>query len=119
MAKFAATSVLDAPLDLIATATEMYYCNGQPTDRADAIAKRSAAAITLSGGDFAKSSSGSNRVLTVAAKSATATASQNTDHVALCSGSALLFVTTATAQNSNSGSSISSAAFTVTSPAAA
>jgi hypothetical protein len=117
MSKFAATAVLDAPLDLIATATELYYCNGQPTDRADAIAKKSAAAITMSSGDFTKSTSGANRVLTVASKTTTATVGQNTDHWALCNGTTLLYVTTAPAQNTNIGSSVGSAAVTITSPA--
>lgn len=119
MAKFAAQSVLDAPLDLIATATELYYCNGQPTSRADAIARQSAAAIALTSGDFAKSSSGANRVLTVAAKSTTATVAQATDHYALCTGSTLLYVTTAPTQTTNVSSPVSSAAITVTSPALA
>jgi hypothetical protein len=114
MAKFAADSVYDASLDAIAAATEMYFCNGQPTSRADAITRQSAAAITLTSGDFAKSTVSGNRVLTVAAKSATATVSQTTDHIALCTGTTLLYVTTAPAQTTNSGSSVGSAAFTIT-----
>lgn len=113
MAKSLSTAVLDAPLDAIAAATEMYYCNGEPTSRADAITKRSANAITMSGGDFAKSGT-TTRTLTVAAKSATANVSQNTDHIALCTGSALVLVTTAPAQTSNNGQPINSQAFTVT-----
>jgi hypothetical protein len=117
MAKFAALAVQDAPLDVIATATELYICNGQPTDRADAISKaRHAAAITMAGGDYAKSGS-TDRVLTVAAKSATANSSGNIDHVALCTASSLLYVTTGTAQTANSGSAINVASFTVTATA--
>lgn len=119
MAKFASQAVQDAPLDLIATATEMYICNGQPTDRADAIAKkRHAAAITLDSGDFGKSGT-TNRVLTVGAQSTTADSSGNADHIALCTGSALLYVTTAPAVTANNGSPLSTAAFTVTAPALA
>lgn len=118
MAKFASTAVQDAPLDVIATATELYITNGQPTDRADAISKaRHAAAIVMASGDFAKTTSTGNRVLTVTGKSVTANSSGNVDHVALCTGSTLLYVTTGTAQTANSGSSISVANFTVTATA--
>lgn len=118
MAKFASQAVQDAPLDVIATAVELYICNGQPTDRADAIAKaRHAAAIVMAGGDYAKTTAGGNRVLTIAGKSATANSSGNVDHVALCTASTLLYVTTGTAQTANSGSSITVANFTVTATA--
>ena len=120
MAKFAAQAVQDAPLDVIATAVEMYMCNGQPTDRADAISKaRHAAAITMAGGDYAKTTSTGNRVLTVTGKTVTANSSGNIDHVALCTATTLLYVTTGTAQTANSGSSISVANFTVTATALA
>lgn len=118
MAKFVLQAVQDAQLDQIAQCTEMYFCNGQPSDRADAIARaRHAAAITLASGDFAKSSSGGDRVLTVAAKSVTANSSGNCDHIALCTGSQLRYVTTAPAQQANSGATISSGAFTITASA--
>lgn len=117
MAKFASTTVQDAALDVIATATEMYFCNGQPATRAAAIStKCHASAIVMSGGDFAKSGT-TDRVLTAAAKSVTATASQTVDHVALCTATTLLYVTTAPAQTSNSGSSVDGTAFTVTASA--
>lgn len=120
MAKFASLAVQDAPLDVIATAVEMYICNGQPTDRADAIAKaRHAAAITMAGGDYAKTTSTGNRVLTVTGKSVTANSTGTVDHVALCTASALLYVTTGTAQTANSGSSVSVASFIVTATALA
>lgn len=117
MAKFAAQSVLDAPLDLIATATEMYFCNGQPTSRADAVARQSAPAIALTGADFAKSGA-TPRVLTLAAKvSGAATVAQPTDHIALCTGATLLYATTAAAaQNSNIGAVINSGAVVINMP---
>jgi hypothetical protein len=95
MAKFASTAVLDGTLDVISTATEEYVCNGQPATRAAAIAAAAhASAIALTSGDFTKSANGTGRQLTVAAKSITASAAQNNDHVAYCSASALLAVTT-------------------------
>lgn len=118
MAKFASQAVQDGALDVIATATEMYICNGQPTDRADAIIKaRHAAAIIMASGDYAKTTSTGNRVLTVTGKSVTANSSGTVDHVALCTAGALLYVTTGTAQTANSGSSISVSNFTVTATA--
>lgn len=112
MPKFAAPAVQDAPLDVIATATEMYFCNGQPTSRADAITRARAPAIAMVAGDFVKSGSGA-RILTVAGKTVTANASGAVDHVALCTGSALLYVTDAPSQTANSGAPIVSNSFTV------
>jgi hypothetical protein len=118
MAKFASLAVQDAPLDEIATATEMYICDGQPTDRADAISRsRHAAAITMAGGDFSKATSIGDRVLTVATKSVTANSTGTVDHVALCTNSALLYVTTGAAQTANSGSLLTASSFTVTATA--
>ena len=118
MAKFASVAVQDGALDVISTAVEMYICNGQPTDRADAISKaRHAAAIVMASGDFAKTTSSSDRVLTVTGKTVTADSSGTIDHVALCTGSDLLYVTTGTAQTANNGSSITVANFTVTATA--
>jgi hypothetical protein len=117
MAKFAAQVVQDAPLDVIATAVEMYICDGQPTDRADAITRaRHASAIVMASGDYAKTGT-TDRVLTVTGKSVTANSSGTVDHVALCTGTTLLYVTTGAAQTANSGSSISVANFTVTATA--
>jgi hypothetical protein len=114
MAKFAIDSVYDNSLDAIATATEMYVCVGQPATRAAAISTSVVAAITMAPGDFSKNTVSGNRVLTVAGKSVTATATGAVDHVALCSGSTLLYVTTAPVQTANSGAGVSVAGFTVT-----
>jgi hypothetical protein len=116
MAKFASTAVLDGLLDVIATGTEMYLCSSQPADRAAAIAASACPAIVLDSGDFAKSNSGSSRVLTVGSQTATANASITVNHTAICTGSALLYVTTSPAQASNSGAPITVAEFTITSP---
>jgi hypothetical protein len=118
MAKFAAQAVQDASLDLIATATELYICNGQPATRAAAISQaRHAAAIAMVGGDFVKSSASTDRVLTVAAKLATANSTGTVDHVALCTASTLLYVTTAPALTATSGQAVNSSSFTVTASA--
>jgi len=117
MAKFATDAVLDGSLAVIETAVEMYVCEGQPTDRADAITRAAAGAITLDSGDFSIATSGAARVLTVAAQTVNADESRAVDHVALCTGSALLFVTTSPAQNANDGGEISVAAFDITASA--
>jgi hypothetical protein len=115
MGKFLATIVQDAALDIIANSgTEMYVCAGQPTSRADAITRAGAPAISLSSGDFSKSSSGGARVLTVSGKTTTGDSTKTLDHVAICSGTALLAVTTCPAQPSASGVSITIAASTYT-----
>jgi len=114
MAKFAADSVYDAGLDLIATATEAYVCVGQPANRAAAIASSVVAAIVMAPGDFSKSTVSGNRVLTVAGKSATGTANGAVDHVVLCTAAALLYITTAPVQSANSGAAVTFASFTKT-----
>ncbi|MGI4876647.1 MAG: hypothetical protein ACRYG4_04105 [Janthinobacterium lividum] len=114
MAKFIAVVVEDASLDAIALGVEMYFCNGQPVDRASAIAQKSTAVIPLTSADFSKANGATGvRVLTVAAKSATGTVAQTADHVAICSSTALLYVTTSVAQTVNVGAAVNSAAFTV------
>lgn len=118
MAKFAAVTVQDAALDAVAASTEMYFCTGQPATRAAAIASKChGSAIIMASGDFAKTTSSTDRVLTVAAKVVTATTAQNVDHVALCSGTTLLYVTTSAVQASNIGALIASQPFTVTTSA--
>jgi hypothetical protein len=116
MAKFASTAVLDGLLDVVATGTELYLCSSQPADRAAAIAAAAAPAIVLDSGDFAKSNSGTSRVLTVGSQTVTANASITVNHVAICTGAALLYVTTCPSQASNSGAPITVAEFTVTAP---
>ncbi len=95
MAKYVAPGVEDASLSAIALATEMYFCDGQPATRAAAIAATSVAAITMAAGDFVLGNGAAGvRTLTIGAKAAASTVNQNTDHVALCSGTTLLYVTT-------------------------
>jgi hypothetical protein len=108
MGKKQADIVLDQSLNYISTnATEYYVCTSEPTDRADAIATSVTAAITPSytgpaDGDV------SGRKLTIDAVSDEAlTASGTVNHLALCSGTTLLYVTTATPQPVSSGGTVS------------
>lgn len=107
MAKWQNDAMLDAALDYISTnATELYVCTGQPTDRANAIALALTGAATPT---FQANADGdvSGRKLEVdevADESITGTGTAT--HIALCSGSALLYVTTSTSQALSSGGTV-------------
>ncbi len=113
MGKLAATEVLDGALDIIATATEMYICTAEPTDRANADTLSLIAAETLTGGDFTKAAGDvSGRKVTVASQADIAIDADGTaNHIALCTGSTLLLVTTCTAQGLSNGGTVTVPAF--------
>lgn len=115
MAKFANDSVLDAPLDKIATATQIIVCTTQPADRAAALST-ALASTSVSGGDFTKADgTPSGRQVTVAQKSNVAvTATGNAQHVALVDGTDLLYVTTVTAQTLTNGNTVTLPAWKIT-----
>lgn len=115
MAKWANDSVLDALLDKVATANQLIVCDGQPTDRADALAK-ALASVTVDSGDFSKGNGDVNgRKLTVAQQSTISiTATGDADHVALVDGSSLLYVTTVDSQTLTSGNTVTVPVWTVT-----
>lgn len=107
MAKMIADSVLDAALDVIATATEMYICTSEPATRAAAITASLIGAVTLDSGDFAKADGTSGRKVTIAQQASIAiTSSGDATHVALCTASTLLLVTTCTTQTLTSGGTV-------------
>lgn len=99
MAKFQIDAMLDAGLDYISTnATEMYVCTSQPADRAAAITASLTGAITPT---FQANLDGdvSGRKKTVDQKVDVAiTGTGDASHIALCSGTTLLYVTTCTTQ---------------------
>lgn len=102
MAKAVPDIVLDAALDVIATATRMIACSSQPTTFTEANATFAIADITVAPGDFAKANGDvSGRKLTVAAKAgALIDTSGTANHTALVrvADSTLLYVTTNTPQ---------------------
>lgn len=116
MAKFAATSVLDALLDKVATGTTMTVCSTQPTTRTEAVTTYALASVTVASGDFTKAAGSPNgRQVTVAAKSGVAvTASGTALHVAICDASNLLYVTTVTSQALTSGNTVTIPSWKVT-----
>lgn len=102
MAKSANDLIMDAGLDVIATATRMIACSAQPTTFTEANATYALADVTMAGGDFTKANGDtSGRKVTMAAKSGVLIdASGTANHVALVrvSDSTLLYVTTCTSQ---------------------
>lgn len=117
MAKFASTSVLDALLDKVGSATTLLVTTSQPADRAAALSA-ALASKTLSSA-FAKSAgSPSGRKTTIAQQAnVPVTADGSATHVCLIDGTELLYVTTVTAQQLTTGNTVTIPAWTVTIPA--
>lgn len=114
MAKFQIDAMLDAALSYISSnATELYICTSQPSDRAAAISTSLIAAATPSfTGPVNGDSSGRKLTIDqVTDESITATGTAN--HIALCSGSTLLYVTTCSAQALSSGGTVTQPAWDI------
>ena len=107
MGKLAIDAMMDAALDYIRTnGTELYLCTAEPTDRANAIAISLIAAATPS---YAANADGdvSGRKMTVQQLADQAlTGSGTANHIAICSGTTLLYVTTCPAQALTSGGTV-------------
>jgi len=101
MAKKVDVTVLDALLDAADAAVELYICEGEPTDRADAIARalHSAAVTRTPVASNQNGAAGSREYTDGPFNNVTLdniTATQTPDHVAITSASVLLLVTTIT-----------------------
>jgi hypothetical protein len=85
------TSVQDAALNQIATATALYICSGTPTTRATVLSS-ALATVTVASGDFTKAAGTvDGRKVTVAAKSGVSvTASGTAGSYCLVDGSILI-----------------------------
>lgn len=85
------TSVLDAALDKVSTATELHIVSGTPATRATVLSS-SLATVAVAAGDFSKSAGVvDGRRVTVAAKSGVpVTASGTAAHYCLIDGTTLL-----------------------------
>lgn len=118
MAKRMATSVLDAPLDKIATGTLMIACSAEPTTRAEAVTTYALSDVAVAPGDFTKAAgTPSGRQTTVAAKNAVPVDTNGTaTHVAIVDGTEVLAVTTCTAQALTAGNTLNFPAFKFTFP---
>ena len=102
MAKFTVDAVLDAPLDVIATATKLVVCSAQPTTYTEANSTYALADVVIDGTDFTKANGDtSGRKTTVGAQSSVLIDTSGTaTHVALVitGSSTLLCGTTCTSQ---------------------
>lgn len=116
MSKFAQTSVLDALLDKVATGVTMTVCSTQPTTYTEATATYALASVTMSGGDYTKAAGSPNgRKVTIGSKSGVSVSASGTaQHVAICDGSTLLYVTTVTSQALTSGNTVTIPSWTIT-----
>lgn len=108
MGKSVHNDVLDAALTEIATSTIMTVCSQQPTTRTEAVTTYALADVTVSSGDFTIADGDtSGRKTTVAQQTGvTIDASGTGNHVALCDGSVLLYVTTCTSQALSTGNTM-------------
>lgn len=116
MSKWQIDAMLDAGLAYITSnVTEVYLCTSQPADRAGAISAAVASRTSgLSGFTGPADGDTSGRKITKDAENGiTASASGDATHVALCSGSALLYVTTVTTQTVTSGNTVNIAAWDI------
>lgn len=98
MGKTTHNDVLDGALDIVAAATVMVLCSAEPTSRTEAVTTYALASTTPTftgpvDGDV------SGRKITVDQKTGvTVDATGTGNHIALCNGTTLLYVTTCTAQ---------------------
>jgi len=111
MAKIVDDSVLDGALNILKNGvTQEAVCSTQPTTYAQATSDYKLALKTgLSSGSFTGPANGdtNGRKLTVNQQaSINVDAGGNAQHIALCSGSVLLYVTTCTAQVLTSGNTV-------------
>ena len=119
MAKYQNDIILDTALDYIKNnVTQISICNAQPTTYAQATSTyKLAIRAGLTSGSFTGPADGTpnGRKITVNEQaSITVDASGDATHVALCSGSVLLYVTTCTQQTLTSGNTCTVPLWTIT-----
>jgi hypothetical protein len=110
MAKIVDDSVLDGALNIIKNnVTAESVCSTQPTTRTEAITTYMLATKTISGSDVTGPANGdtSGRKITMNQQAAISITNSGTaQHVALTSGTVLLYVTTCTSQALTSGNTV-------------
>jgi hypothetical protein len=114
MARRADNSVMDAALNVIATANIMTVCSQEPTNRTEAVTTYALADVVPTfTGPGAGSPSG--RQISVDQKSnVPIDANGSATHVALCNGSTLLYVTVCVTQSLTAGGTVTLPAWTAT-----
>ncbi len=108
MGKWQIDAMLDDALDYISTAAvEIYVCNAQPTTYAEASATFALTDVAVPGFQANADGDVSGRKLAVDEEADIAINSSDTaTHIALCSGTVLLYVTTCTSQALTSGGTV-------------
>jgi len=115
MAKWQIDAMLDAALSYITSnATEMYICDSQPGTRAAAITASAIAAVVPTFQAIANGAVDGRKVDVDAKADRSITSSKTVTHIALCSGTVLLYVTTCTSQALVSGNTVTIPAWTIT-----
>jgi hypothetical protein len=115
MAKSVHNDVLDGALNIIKNnCVLMTACSAEPTNYTQASATYKLADVAVASGDFVVSDGTSGRKVTVAAKTAVPVDSTgDATHIALCTGTALYYVTTCTTQTLTSGNTVDFPAWTI------
>ena len=107
MAKKQIDAMLDAGLDYVSTnANEYYACTSEPADRAAAIAASVIASQTPSYSANADGDTSGRKKTVQAANGISISSSGTVTHLALCSGTTLIYVTTTTSQAVSSGGTL-------------
>lgn len=107
MGKWQNDAMLDAGLNYVSSnATEQYACTAQPTDRANAIALSLTNAETPSFTGPANGDTSGRKITCNQVTDANITASGTVNHIALCDGATLLYVTTTDPQTISSGGQV-------------
>jgi len=108
MAKFQIDAMLDAALSYVSSnANEYYVCTTQPTTRAEAITNSVVAAQTPGYTGPADGDTNGRKLTVNALTDVSITADGTVQHLALCSGTTLIYVTTTTSQAVSSGGTVS------------
>ena len=115
MAKLVDDSVLDGAFAVLDNGTTITVCSTQPTNRTQAVTTYMLASTTLSGGDYTVANGDSSgRKCTIAQKTnVSITNSGTAQHVAVCDGTTLLYVTTCTSQALTAGGTVTIPAWKV------
>ena len=113
MSRSASNAVIDGTLNVIATAGQMHACTAEPTTFTEATVTYSLGSGNMTGIDFSLSDDVSGRKLTVAEQVFNIDAAGTCTHVALVTGSDLLFVTTTNSIALNPGELVAIESFEV------
>lgn len=108
MARRVDDSVLDAALNVIAGANIMTACSQEPATRAEAVTTYALADVAMAGPDYTIADGDvSGRKVTMSQKTGVLIdADGDANHVALCDGTTLLYVTTCTPQTLTNGNTM-------------